>query len=147
MASIVSQVEIAGTPDEVFAYVTDPTRFTEWQENVVDGYMDDGETAVGSMCSTTRRIGGRERKVTSEVIVLDRPKAWAVRGIDGPIRSIVSVTVEPVGDRAGSRVTIDLDFEGHGIGRFLVPLIVRPQSRKEMKRNMARLKACFESAG
>jgi uncharacterized protein YndB with AHSA1/START domain len=146
MGSIVSQVEIAGRPEEVFAYVTDPTRFTEWQENVVDGCMDGGRTAVGSKCTTTRRIGAGERKVTSEVTVLDPPRAWAVHGIDGPIRSIVNVTVEPVAGRQAARVTIDLDFEGHGIGKILVPLLVRPQSRKEMQRNIARLKARLEPA-
>jgi uncharacterized protein YndB with AHSA1/START domain len=144
MGSIVSQVEITAAPEQVFAYVTDPTRFTEWQENVVDGGMDGGPTAVGSKCTTTRKIGGGERKATSEVTVLDPPRAWAVHGIDGPIRSTVHVTVEPVTGRNASRVTIDLDFEGHGIGKILVPLLVRPQSRKEMQRNMARLKARLE---
>lgn len=68
MASIVSQVEIAGSQAEVFSYVTDPTRFTEWQENVVDGRMEEGaELGIGPKCSTTRRIGGSERKVTSEI--------------------------------------------------------------------------------
>ncbi|WP_344749757.1 SRPBCC family protein [Kribbella aluminosa] len=139
-----SQVEVAGAPEEVFAYVTDPARFAEWQENLVDGYMDGGPTSVGSICVTTRKIGGGERKVTSEVTVLDPPGAWAVHGVDGPIRSRVHVTVEPLAGRNASRVTIDLDFEGHGIGKILVPLLVRPQSRKEMVRNMARLKARLE---
>jgi hypothetical protein len=37
-------------------------------------------------------------------------------------------------------VTIQLDFEGHGIGRLLVPLAVRPQARKEMRTNLRTLK-------
>jgi len=143
MGSIVSQVEVARTQEEVFAYVTDPAHFTEWQENVVDGHLDAGRPAVGAKCFTTRRIGGGERKVTSEITVFDPPRAWAVHGTDGPIRASVNVTVEPVAD--GSRVTIDLDFEGHGIGKILVPLLVRPQSEKEMRRNMARLKTQLES--
>jgi uncharacterized protein YndB with AHSA1/START domain len=144
MGSIVSQVEVARTPEEVFAYVTDPAHFTEWQENVVDGHLDGGRPTVGAKCFTTRRIGGGERKVTSEITVFDPPRAWGVHGTDGPIRASVNVTVEPVAD--GSRVTIDLDFEGHGIGKILVPLLVRPQSQKEMQRNMARLKTQLESA-
>jgi hypothetical protein len=100
--------------------------------------------AVGSICTTTRRIGGAERTVTSRVTKLSPPRNWAIRGIDGPIRSIVNVTVEPAGAGARSRVTIELDFTGHGIGKLLVPLVVRPQSRKEMQRNMQRLKARIE---
>jgi uncharacterized protein YndB with AHSA1/START domain len=145
MASIVTQVEVERPADEVFAYVTDPARFPEWQENVVGGHLDDGPVKVGSKCHTTRRIGGSEREVTSELTVLDPPRAWAVHGIDGPIRARVDVTVEPLAGRPASKVTIDLDFEGHGIGKLLVPLVVKPQSRKEMKRNVARLKTNLET--
>jgi uncharacterized protein YndB with AHSA1/START domain len=138
MAAIVSQTEVTGTPDEVFAYVTDPSRFAEWQENVMGGNMD------GSTCTTTRRIGGKEREITSEVTEVNPPKSWGVRGVDGPIRSTVHVDVEPLAaDR--SRVTITLDFTGHGYGRLLIPLVQR-QSRAEMSRNMARLKTCLETA-
>lgn len=144
MGSIVTQVDIARGPEEVFDYVTDPAHFTEWQENVTGGHMD-GPTTVGSKCITHRRIGGSEREVTSKVTVLDPPRAWAVHGTNGPIRSRVSVTVEPLHDATSSKVTIDLDFEGHGIGKLLVPLLVRPQSRREMRRNMTRLKARLES--
>lgn len=90
-----------------------------------------GPTTVGSKCVTNRRIGGSEREVTSEVTVLDLPRAWAVHGTNGPIMSRVNVTVEPLRDSTSSKVTIDLDFEGHGIGKLLVPLLVRPQSRRE----------------
>jgi uncharacterized protein YndB with AHSA1/START domain len=146
MAAIVTQVEVDRPADEVFAYVTDPTRFTEWQENVTEGHLDeDGPAAVGATCVTTRRIGGSERTVTSKLTVLDPPRAWAVHGTDGPIRAQVNVTVEPLAGRTASKVTIDLDFEGHGIGKLLVPLVVKPQSRKEMKRNLARLKSRLES--
>ena len=138
MAAIVSQTEVSGTPDEVFAYVTDPSKFAEWQENVMGGNMD------GSTCTTTRRIGGREREITSEVTEVNPPRTWGVRGVDGPIRSTVHVDVEPLAaDR--SRVTITLVFTGHGYGKLLIPLVQR-QSRAEMSRNMARLKTCLETA-
>jgi hypothetical protein len=66
-----------------------------------------------------------------------------VRGIDGPIRAAVDVTVEPLGaDR--SRVSIAVDFAGHGIGKLLVPLVARRQARKEMPANLARLKERLE---
>jgi uncharacterized protein YndB with AHSA1/START domain len=144
MGSIVTQVEVARPADEVFAYVTDPDKFPEWQANLVGGHME-GETVVGAKCVTRRKIGGAERDIVSEVTILDPPRAWAVHGIDGPIRSTVKVTVEPIAGRTASKVTIDLDFEGYGIGKLLVPLMVKPQSRKEMQHNMARLKANLES--
>jgi uncharacterized protein YndB with AHSA1/START domain len=145
MAPITCTVEVARPPDETFAYVTDPTRFAEWQRNVVSGHMD-GERphGVGSRCRTTRRIGFAERPVTSEITHNDPPRTWGVRGIDGPIRAIVDVTVEPLERRRRSRVTIELDFDGHGIGKLLVPLMVRREARQEMPANLQTLRQRLE---
>ena len=143
MSAIVTQVEVEAPQAEVFDYVTDPARFPEWQVSVVGGHMA-GQTAIGSKCNTTRRIGGREREVTSEVTKYSPPSSWAVHGTDGPIRALVDVSVEPVTGTSRTRVTISLEFEGHGIGKVLVPVLVKPQSRKEMQANMTRLKDRIE---
>jgi uncharacterized protein YndB with AHSA1/START domain len=148
MAPLVSTIEVARPPEDVFAYATDPSHFGEWQKGVVSGHMEaDGPTTVGSKCITTRRIGFGERPVTSEITEIDPPKTWSVHGIDGPIRARVNVTVEPLDDSGRSRLTIELDFEGHGIGKVLVPLVVRREAEKEMPTNLQALKERLESAG
>src|SRR3954451_22376187 len=43
------------------------------------------------------------------------------------------------------RIGIDVDFDGHGIGKVLVPLLVRRQAAKEMPENLARLKSRLET--
>jgi uncharacterized protein YndB with AHSA1/START domain len=146
MPPIVTNAEIGRPAAEVFACATDPARFKEWQKGVVDGHMDgpaDGTPAVGAKCVTTRRIGGASRPSTSELGQIDPPRAWSVRGTDGPIRAAVDVLVEPVTD-SRSRLTISVDFTGHGIGKILVPLIVRREARKEMPDNIAALKRLIE---
>jgi uncharacterized protein YndB with AHSA1/START domain len=149
MPPIVTSAEIERPAAEVFAYATDPARFSEWQKGVVDGHMDgpaDGTPipAVGTKCVTTRRIGGASRPSTSELVHIDPPRTWGVRGTDGPIRAAVDVLVEPVtGSR--SRLTISVDFTGHGIGKILVPLMVRREARKEMPDNIAALKQRMEA--
>ncbi len=139
MAATVVSVDVERSHDEVFAYVTDPARFAEWQAGVVGGSME------GNICKTTRRIGGSERTSTSTVTKNDPPAAWGVHGTDGPIRATVDVRVEALEGTARSRVTIGVDFEGHGIGKVLVPLVVRRQARKEMPANVQRLKERLEA--
>ena len=137
-------IDVARPAADVFAYATDPTKFHEWQQGVVSGSMESkGAPAVGDHCLTTRKIGGAERPATSELIQLDPPRAWAVRGIDGPIRAQVDLTVERLTDQR-SRLTISVDFVGHGIGKVLVPLVVRRQARAEMPGNIAKLKERIE---
>jgi len=148
MPPIVTSAEIDRPASEVFAYATDPTRFREWQKGVVDGHMDGladhtQSLAVGAKCVTTRRIGGASRPSTSELVHIDPPRTWGVRGTDGPIRAAVDVLVEPVTD-SRSRLTISVDFTGHGIGKILVPLMVRREARKEMPDNIAALKQRME---
>ena len=147
MAPIVSTAEVSRPAEEVFAYVTDPSTFPEWQNGVVRGHMNESPTRVGSECTTVRKIGGREREVHTTITDYDPPRRWADRGVDGPIRAIVEVVVEPIADGSRARVTINLDFTGHGIGRLLVPLVVRRQAAREMPENMRRLKQRLEAAG
>jgi uncharacterized protein YndB with AHSA1/START domain len=146
VAPIVTSTEIGRPPEDVFSYVTDPSRLAEWQESVVSTRVEEsGPPGVGSKVVQTRRIGRGERTMTSELTEIRPPTSWAVRGIDGPVRGMVKGTVEPVDDGARSRVTIELDFEGHGIGRLLVPLVARRQARQQMPTNMLNLKERLES--
>ena len=150
MAPIVTTADIGRPADQVFAYATDPSRFSEWQKGVVDGHMDGpaegaGTPVVGANCVTTRRIGGASRVSSSVLTHIEPPKAWGVRGTDGPIRAVVEVLVQPLTE-ASSRLTISVDFAGHGIGKILVPLMVRREARKEMPENMAALKQRVETS-
>jgi len=143
MPPITTTAEVNRSAQEVFAHATDPTRFCEWQQGVIDGHLDEpGTPRVGARCLTTRRVGFVNRPVTAELTHIDPPKSWGVRGVDGPIRAIVDVTVDAVTDLR-SRLTITIDFQGHGIGKVLVPL-VRRQARREMPANLARLKRLLE---
>ncbi len=85
MPPIVSSIEIDRPPDEVFSYVTDPSRFAEWQHDVVRVRIEGARPpGVGSRFTTTRRIGGAERTMTQEITELSPPRSWAVHGVDGP---------------------------------------------------------------
>jgi len=144
MPPITVSDEIHRPAEEVFSYATDPSRFSEWQKGVVSGHMESaGAPKVGDRCHTTRRIGFSNRPDTSELVRFDPPRQWGVRGLAGPIRAIVDVTVEPLSE-ASARLTIALEFEGHGIGRLLVPLVVERQAQREMPVNLAALKERLE---
>src|SRR5665647_915633 len=47
-------------------------------------------------------------------------------------------------DNTRSRITVVMDFEGHGIGKLLVPLIVRRQAAKRAPQSYQRLKEQLE---
>jgi uncharacterized protein YndB with AHSA1/START domain len=144
LASIVASTEISRNPDDVFAYVTDPTRLPEWQESVVKAESSQTPARVGTRARVTRRVGRRELTQSAELAHLTPPTRWVVRGLDGPVRGNVTGRIEPLDDGTRCRVTIELELEGHGIGKLLLPLFVQRKAQEEMPRNMQRLKEQLE---
>ena len=144
MAPIVASTEIARSPDDVFAYVTDPSHLPEWQESVVKAERVSTPDELGTRVAITRQVGPRKMTMTSEITEVEPPRRWTVRGVDGPVRGSVTGRVEPLDDGARSRVTIDLDLHGHGIGKLLVPLFVERMARHELPRNVQHLKERLE---
>jgi uncharacterized protein YndB with AHSA1/START domain len=146
MGAIVETIEIARRPEDVFSYVTDASQFPDWQESVVAARReDDAPLAVGARTLVTRRVGRRAVSTTEEVTELHRPRRWGFRGVGGiPVTGIANGTIEPLDGGKRSRVTIALEFEGHGIGRLLVPLVVRRQARKQLPRTQQQLKVMLE---
>jgi uncharacterized protein YndB with AHSA1/START domain len=143
MPPLMHTIEIDRPPDEVFSYVTDPARFAEWQYDVVSVRLEGGRPpSVGSRFTTTRRIGRAERTMTQEITEISPPRRWAARGVAGPIRPSASISVEPLNENTRSCVTIALDFEGHGVGVPLVPVVRRmaakgaPKSYQNLKKRL-----------
>ncbi|MFC8275891.1 SRPBCC family protein [Streptomyces sp. NPDC057271] len=146
MSAIKESIDISRRPEEVFSYVTDPTHLPDWQESAVSVRpLGDIPLRVGSKVAVTRRMGRHEMVSTMQVIDMDPPRSWHLHGIDGPVRGDVQGRIEPIDDGTHSRLTISLDFEGYGKGKMLVPLVVRPHTRKELPRNEQNLKGILEA--
>lgn len=146
MAAIVASIEIDRPPAEVFRYAVDPAHLSHWQENVVSAHAEGArELGVGSRVVTTRKIGPREQTMTMEMTAYDPSRGWSMKGVDGPVRAQADTRIEPLADGSRSRVTIGLDFVGHGIGKVIIPIVVRPQARTGLLRNLKLLKEQVES--
>jgi len=146
MAPITSSVEIARSPEDVFAYLDDLARHSEWQESLVSAHVDtDGPTRVGTKVTEVRRMGSREMTMSYEITEHDAPRAFAFRILDGPIRPVGRGAVESLDGGARSRVTVTLDFEGHGVmGKLMTPM-ARSQAKKQVPKDQQQLKEKLES--
>lgn len=145
MSRIRESIEISRPPEDVYAYVTDPRHLPEWQDSALSARALDGAPPhVGQRFEVTRTMGKRSFPMTMEVKELDPPRTWHLKGVDGPVRGDVHGTVEPLAGGARSRLTLDLDFEGHGIGKVIAPLVVKPHARRQMPRNEEKLKHLLE---
>ena len=145
MAAVAESIDISRRPEDVFSYVTDFSYFPRWQRRVVSARREgDGPLVVGSRAAVTRRVGPRQLLTTEEITELDPPRTGPVRGTGRiPVVAIAKGTVEPLSGGQRSLVTIALEFDGHGIGKLLAPLI-RHQSRKQLPKDEKRLKELAE---
>ncbi|MFI6354622.1 SRPBCC family protein [Streptomyces sp. NPDC050743] len=146
MSAFHEEFDVDRRPGEVWAYLSDPSHLPEWQKSAVSvEQLDDSPFGLGSRLRITRHVGRRDVPLTMRVTEFEPPRSWSMQGIDGPVRGRVHGEVVPLPD-GRTRVTMDLDFEGHGIGRVLIPLVVRPQVRRELPENERLLKERLEHA-
>jgi uncharacterized protein YndB with AHSA1/START domain len=146
VAPITESIEINRRPEEVFAYLDDVERHGEWQGQIVDVQpQGDQPMGVGKRVRETRRVPGGDRSMTYEITEHDPPRQSSFRVLDGPIRAVGTVSIEPLGDGSRSRLTITIDFQGHGLaGKVLLP-VAKGQARKQIPKDQAKMKALLES--
>jgi uncharacterized protein YndB with AHSA1/START domain len=141
---ISSTIEIDRRPDEVFAYIADLDRLSEWQDAVVSVRKEPGgPTRLGTRATEVRRTPVGTREIVSDVVEFDPPRRLVVRGVTGPVRPTVTLTVEPLDEGKRTKFTVELELTGLGIGKVLV-LLARRSVRAQMPRENARLKAILE---
>jgi uncharacterized membrane protein len=138
-------VDIDRRPEEVFAYLDQLDRHGEWQGNIVSTRVEtEGPTRVGSRAVNRRKVPGGERDIRYEVTEHDPPRMVSFRGTDGPVRPVGTMTVEPLDGGSRSRVSIEFDLVGYGLGKLVAPL-ARRQAARQIPQDHAKLKERLES--
>lgn len=83
--------------------------------------------------------------MTSELTDTARRGATPSASSSAPVRALGKGTYEPLGDGGRMRFTFELEFDGHALGRLLVPLFVRRQAARELSESHSILKRQLES--
>jgi uncharacterized membrane protein len=141
---IISSIEIARPQQDVFAYLDELDKHSEWQGDLISSRREtEGPTRVGTRASDTRKVPGGPQTMVYEITEHDPPRKSSWRVLDGPVRAVGSMIVEPIGDGTRSRVTVEFDLKGHGIGILMAPF-VRMFARRQVPRDQAKLKQILE---
>ena len=139
-------IEINRPAGEVFAYLDQLDRHSEWQGSLVSAKVETaGPTRVGTRVLERRNVPGGARDIPYEVTEHQPPRKVSFRGTAGPVRPVGSMTVQPVSE-SSSRLVLELDLEGHGIGK-LFAILARRQAAKQVPQDHEKLKQVLESDG
>lgn len=158
MPAVVSEIEIAATPDAVWEIVMDPHRLGDWVST--HHALGDGaprELSAGSSFNQTLKLSGARFEVEWTVVECERPRHVVWEG-DGPKGSSARVRygLEPVGVGAGgggearggeaTRFSYGNEFElpGGALGRLAGRTIGSATAKREAERSLANLKRLIE---
>ena len=118
---------------------------SELKDKLLEAKLEtEGPVRVGSRMKQKRDVGLGTRTFTAEVTAYDPPREFSFHGVDGPVRPEGTVTCEPIDEGRRTRYTIDMDFEGRGLGVLLLPL-VRRDAGKQVRESLAHLKEKLET--
>jgi carbon monoxide dehydrogenase subunit G len=120
-------IEIARTPEEVFAYLTDVSNLPAWQSGVRSAELREGRI------EESRTLLGRELRTTLEILEQEAPRLFTIRALDGPVRFTVRHELE-LADGGGTRLTVVADGDVPGFASGLVAQRVKRQFRQDFER-------------
>ena len=125
-------VEIARTPEDVFAYITNVGNLPEWQSGVRAAEQE------SDRIEETRSFLGREMHTTLAILESQSPRLFTLKALDGPVRFTVTHELEPAD--SGTRLTVvaEGDVPGFASG------IVAQQAKRQFSKDFARLKEILE---
>ncbi|HKU57345.1 MAG TPA: SRPBCC family protein [Gaiellaceae bacterium] len=119
-------IEIARTPEDVFAYLTDVSNLPAWQAGVKSATRRDGRI------EESRSLLGRELDTTLEIVDEASPRLFTLRALDGPVRFTVRHELEAAG--GGTRLTVTAEGEVPGFAAGLLARGAERQFRKDFER-------------
>lgn len=125
-------IEIARTPEDVFAYLTHVSNLPAWQAGVKSATLRDGRV------EECRSLLGRELHTSLEVVEREAPRVFTLRALNGPVPFTVRHELEPAA--GGTRLTVTAEGDVPG---FAAGLLAR-RAEKQFRQDFERLKQILE---
>lgn len=129
--------------EEVFDYIIDPTKESEWQEGVIEAGYSQGssEPGVGAEMFEKRKFMGRDMVSKVKVTEFEANKKFVGKVVEGPVPFEITQTFQPVD--GGTKVTIVLEGEPGGFFK-LAKGPVQKQVQSQIVADFERAKKILE---
>jgi uncharacterized protein YndB with AHSA1/START domain len=114
-------IDIARSPKEVFAYLTDPSKLSTWQDAEEVAQLTPGPLGVGTRLREVHKVLGRRRVEITEFVVYEPGRRFEIRMVDGPP---LDGRWEFERSAAGTRLRFTPIVRLTGFGKRLEPVVV-----------------------
>ena len=143
MARAEMSVVINCPAPDIFAFMTDVARGTEWQEDLVEAQQTPGgPMGVGTTIREVRRFMSRRLESVFKITEHEPGRKLSFETTSGPLPLRGHYDLEPVD--AGTKVTMVVEAELTGVFKMTEPLVVH-SAKRQLDNNLAKLKELLES--
>ena len=136
-------IEVARTPEDVFAYLTDVSNLPAWQSGVHTAQIEDaGAPRLGARIRESRHMLGRELNTTLEITEYDPPRVFSLRALASPVPFVVRHELEP--HDGGTRLTVSGVGDAGLLPGFAAGIMAR-RAEKQFRKDFERMKKLLEA--
>ena len=143
MATFGKSVLINRPQQEVFDFVSDPTKNVEWQSIALSAeWTSKGPIGVGSTLHSVDRFLGRKMESTAKVTIWDPPNRTTMKSASGPFAFEIAFELES--KENGTQLTMSVTAEFRGFFKIAEGLAAR-QAQKQIDTDLEALKLVLEA--
>jgi Polyketide cyclase / dehydrase and lipid transport len=142
-----SRITVAGSVPEVWAYVCDVSRWSEWAPTVRECWVAGGGPLEPGSRLEQRAKGpfGSTRRRAQNVTLVEEPSSVAFAGPMGTSAARWGMEFQPLDDgQTDAMMWVEVDLEN--VMRAIPPNVLQGRIRRVMDVEMAAIKAAIESA-
>lgn len=142
MKHIESSIIINCSIDQVFAFVTDIEKATQWQAGIIEARVtSNGAVGVGTTYTWVQQIVGQKMDTSGQVTTWDPPNRYGWKSTGGPFP--ISGGVKFKSNDNSTTVTQYADAEPGGFFKIAEGLLVK-QIENQFAQSLQSLKALLE---
>ena len=143
MTKLEESVVINRPTEEVFAFVADIEKMSQWMSELVEAKQtSEGPVGVGTTVNAVANVLGRRAESIQEVAEYEPNSKFTIKSTSGPVASKDKFTFESVA--GGTKVTRVTEAELGGFFKLAEPLVAR-MLRRQFETNFANLKDLLEA--
>jgi carbon monoxide dehydrogenase subunit G len=138
-----TSVTIGRPAEEVFAFISDPSKLATWQSVIQDAqHKSDGPANEGSEIDVTAQFLGREIQGTVQITEMDPPRSLTAKSGDAPFPIEMRYTLTP--QIGSTQVSMAVDLEPGRVFSVAGPAL-KPVLEHQAHADLQKLKALLET--
>ena len=142
MIKLEQSIVINRPVEEVYDFVTDVEKASQWRSGVVESKKISAEPAVGATASEVMQFMGRRMETTYEITEYEPNKRFGFKVISGPVPMEGVYAFESV--EGGTKLDFTVEGDAGGFFRLAEPILAR-MVKRQVETDFSNLKDLLEA--